>query len=182
MDLAPILETILFVHAGPMHAKDLAKIAGADVKEVKKALVKLKSSFEGRGVVLLEKDDEYQLGTNPAHASFVEALMKSEFSASLSRASLETAAIVAYKGPITKANIEYLRGVNSAFSLRNLLMRGLVERVENPKDTRSFLYRISFDFLKHLGVTKLEELPEYKEFHSAKIEIPDGQPPEEHGA
>ena len=99
--------------------------------------------------------------------------MKSEFSEELSRAAIETAAIIAYQGPITRAEIEYVRGVNSSFILRGLLMRGLVERIENPKDARSYLYRISFDFLKHLGLTKIEDLPQYQEFRQEKMGGPE---------
>ena len=95
--------------------------------------------------------------------------MKSEFNEELSRAAVETAAIIAYQGPLTRVDIEYVRGVNSSFILRSLMMRGLIERVENPKDARSYLYRISFDFLKHLGVVRIEELPQYEELHKEKM-------------
>ena len=84
---------------------------------------------------------------------------------------METIAIIAYKGPLTRLDIEYVRGVNSSFIIRNLLMRGLVERVENPKDARSYLYKVSFDFLKHLGVTGIEDLPQYQEFKKSRIEV-----------
>ena len=71
--------------------------------------------------------------------------------------------IIAYKGPLARIEIDYIRGVNSAFVLRNLTMRGLVERIENPKDARSWLYRVSFEFLKYLGLRSIEELPHYME-------------------
>ena len=84
---------------------------------------------------------------------------------------METLAIIAYKGPLTRAHIEYVRGVNSSFTLRNLVMRGLVERMENPKDARSYLYGTSFNFLKHLGVARPEDLPRFEEFKKEKIEV-----------
>ena len=70
-------------------------------------------------------------------------------------------AIVAYRGPISRAEIDYIRGVNCGFLLRNLSLRGLVDRKENPLDNRSFIYEASLDFLKSLGVGRLEELPDY---------------------
>ncbi len=69
--------------------------------------------------------------------------------------------IVLYRGPIARSQIDYIRGVNSTFTLRNLLIRGLIERIPNPKDSRGFLYRPTFDLMNHLGITRIENLPEY---------------------
>lgn len=174
MNLKAIIETILFVHGEPIGIEKLSVISKSSEKEVEAALGEFRDDYKERGLVLLEKDGEYQLGSNPANASYIADLVKSEFSEELSRAGLETIAIVAYKGPLTRAEIEYVRGVNSSFTLRNLLIRGLVERIENPKDARSYLYKISFDFLKHMGVTSPVDLPGYAEFKQQKIEIFDG--------
>jgi len=174
MNLKSILETILFVHGEPIGLEKLSKISKGSKKDTASALQELREDYRERGLALLEKDEEYQLGSNPANASYVADLVKSEFSEELSRAALETVAIVAYKGPLTRAEIEYVRGVNSSFTLRNLLIRGLVERFENPKDARSYLYRISFDFLKHMGITNPADLPGYAEFKQQKIEIFNG--------
>ncbi|QQG45301.1 MAG: SMC-Scp complex subunit ScpB [Candidatus Sungiibacteriota bacterium] len=170
-NLKSIIETLLFIYGEPLALEKLIKIAKNKKEAVLEALSGLKKDYEGRGLTLLEKDNTYQLGSNPANAKYVEDLVKSEFTEELSRAALETVSIVAYKGPLTRAQIEYVRGVNSSFTLRNLLMRGLVERIENPKDARSFLYRVSFDFLKHLGLTKIGDLPQYEEFRKEKIEV-----------
>ncbi len=173
MGLKSILETILFVHGEPISEEKLAKLASVKREEVTLSLAELSKDYEGRGLALLKKDDKWCLGTSPENAKFVKDLMRSEFSEELSRAAIETAAIIAYQGPITRAEIEYVRGVNSSFILRGLLMRGLVERIENPKDARSYLYRISFDFLKHLGLTKIEDLPQYQEFRQEKMGGPE---------
>lgn len=169
--LKSILESVLFAHGEPLGLEKISKIVKTNKEEVGRALDTLKSEYSRRGLVILEKDGEYQLGSSPENAKYIEDLVKSEFTEELSRAALEVISIIAYKGPLTRAQIEYLRGVNSAFTLRNLLMRGLVERIENPKDARSYLYRISFDFLKHLGLTSVEELPQYAEFKKEKIEV-----------
>ncbi len=169
MGLKSIIETILFVHGEPVSLEKLVKVTRAKKEDVTLALGELKKDYEGRGLTLLEKDAEWQIGSNPENAKYVEDFVKSEFSEELSRAALETVAIVAYQGPLTRAEIEYVRGVNSSFTLRNLLLRGLIERIENPKDARSYLYRISFDFLKYLGAASVEELPGYEEFKKQEI-------------
>lgn len=164
MNLTSILETILFVRGEPIALKKLCALTKKSEEDVRGALAILKEGYANRGLALLEKDGEYQLGSNPENAPWVEALMKDAFSEELSKSALETLAIVAYRGPLSRAQIEYIRGVNCSFVLRNLSMRGLVDRIENPRDARSYLYRVSFDFLKHIGKTSVEELPGFEEF------------------
>ena len=171
MKLTSILETILFVRAEPTDLKTLVKISKYGKEEVCAALAELVGQYADRGIVLLAKNDAWQFATQPANGNLIQDLVKSEFTQELSRSGLETLAVIAYKGPISRIEIEYLRGVNSSFTVRNLLMRGLVERVENPKDARSYLYRVTFDFLKHFGITDMEQLPRFDEFNKQKIEI-----------
>lgn len=159
-----------------MGLDQLARASGAKKEDVRLALDNLRSLYKGRGIVILEKDGAHQFATSPDNASHIEEFIKGEFSAELSKAALETLAIIAYKGPLTRVDIEYVRGVNSSFILRNLMMRGIIERIENPKDARSYLYRVSFDFLKHFGLTSVEELPQFKEFKEKKIEFAEEKP------
>ena len=173
MKLKSIIESILFAYGDPISVKKLAKAAGADAGEIGEALKELKKDYEEGGLSLVEKDEEWQIGTNPENAKYIEELIKSEFSEELSRPALETMAVIAYKGPLTRVEIEYVRGVNSSFTLRNLMMRGLVERVDNPKDARSYLYRVSFHFLEYLGLSSVEDLPGFAEFKEEKIELPE---------
>ncbi len=170
-NLKSIIETILFVYGEPMTLEKIIKITKTKKEATLEALNELKKDGENRGLVILTKDDRYQLGSNPANTKYIEDLVKNELNEELSRAAVETIAIIAYKGPLTRVEIEYLRGVNSSFTIRNLLMRGLIERIENPKDARSYLYRVSFEFFKHLGITKMEDLPQYEEFRKNKIEV-----------
>lgn len=171
MNLKSIIETILFVRAEPIDLKTLMRISKHSAKEVRAVLEELTHEYTERGFMMLEKDDSWQLGSNPINAQYVEDLTKREFVQELSRSALETLTVIAYKGPMSRAEVEYLRGVNSSFTIRNLLMRGLVERVENPKDARSYLYRVTFDFLKHFGLTNMDQLPRFEEFKKQKIEI-----------
>ena len=89
----------------------------------------------------------------------------------MGRAGLETLSIILYKGPINRREIDYIRGVNSNFILRNLLIRGLVERVQNTDDARSFLYKPTFEVLSFMGISKIEDLPEYVEVRREVEEI-----------
>lgn len=171
MNLKSTIESVLFVHGEPISSEKLVKVCRAKKDEIRTALDELKSEYAERGIVILEKDGACQFGTNPENSVIIQELAKSEFSEELTRAGLETLTIIAYKGPLTRAKIEYVRGVNSSFTLRNLLLRGLVERIDNPQDSRSYLYRVSFDFLKHFGLTKIEELPNFFEFKKEKIEV-----------
>lgn len=175
MILKSILESVLFAYGDPLSAEKLAKTARTKKEEVLAAIAELNRDYKERGFIIIEKDGEFRLGSNPGNAAYVEDLVKSEFSEELSHAALETLAIIAYKGPLTRVDIEYVRGVNSSFTLRNLALRGLVERIENPKDARSYLYMVSFKFLEYLGLGSSEELPGFKEFREHKIELPTEQ-------
>jgi segregation and condensation protein B len=122
----------------------------------------LEAVLKGRGLTLVQTDEEVMLGTAKELSPLIEKLTKDELSRDLGKAGLETLSIILYQGPITRAEIDYIRGVNSQFIVRNLLIRGLVERVENPKDARSFLYKTTLELLSHLGISKIEDLPEYE--------------------
>ena len=161
MNIDAKLEAVLFFKAEPLSIKKLAQILKTDETEVITALGVLKEKLLGRGVTLIEKDDEVMLGTAPEASGMIEELSKEELSRDLGKAGLETLSIVLYRGPITRSGIDYIRGVNSTFILRNLLIRGLVEKIPNPNDQRSFLYRATFDLLSHLGIPRVEDLPEY---------------------
>ena len=171
MPLAGLIEAILFWKAEPVTVGDLAKWLGKSEGEIKEALELLEAKLFGRGVKLIQKDSEVMLGTAPEAGELIEKLTKEELNSELSKASLETLAVVLYQGPLTRAGIDYIRGVNSSFILRHLQVRVLVEKVINPADSRSFLYRPSFQLLTHLGVSKIEELPDYEEVKSELVAL-----------
>lgn len=153
----------------------LAKAAGAPKGEVESALHELQAEYRERGINLISNGGEWQFVTHPRAKEAVERFLSGELADELSRAGLEVLAIIAYQGPVSHAAIDYIRGVDSSFSLRNLLIRGLVTREENPKDRRSYLYRISTEFLKHVGLTRLEELPNYDTLRAEKVEARTGE-------
>lgn len=175
MKLKNVIESILFLHGEPMSVHRLSKLTKEPEDAVKHALRELSSDLDGRGVVLIEKGNEWQFATHPENRAVVQNFMKGEFTEELTKTALETLAVVAYKGPVTRAEIEYIRGVNSSFTVRNLLMRGLIERKENPKDARSYLYEVSFDFMKHFGLQKKEDLPQFAELREKEIAFPESK-------
>jgi segregation and condensation protein B len=155
------IEAILFYKAGPVSIEELARMLQVSNDEIATGLDELEQVLASRGIRLLHKGDEVVLGTAPETSSEIEALVKDELAKDLGKAGLETLAIVLYRGPISRADIDYIRGVNSTFILRNLLVRGLVERIPHDRDQRSFLYRPTFELLGYLGVTRVEDLPDY---------------------
>lgn len=161
MSIDAKLEAVLFFKAEPLSIKKLSQILNVDETEVKSALEILKEKLLERGVTLIEKDNEVMLGTASEASGIIDELSREELSRDLGKAGLETLSIILYRGPITRSGIDYIRGVNSTFILRNLLIRGLAEKIPNPTDQRSFLYRATFDLLSHLGISRVEDLPEY---------------------
>ncbi len=163
MPISQQVEAILFWKAEPVSIKKLATLLGADVATIQQGLADLEQTLKGRGLTLVRTDEEVMLGTAKELSPLIEQLTKDELSRDLGKAGLETLSIILYQGPISRADIDYIRGVNSQFIVRNLLIRGLVERIENPKDARSFLYKTTLQLLSHLGVSKIEDVPEYEQ-------------------
>ncbi len=161
MDLPKAISAILFYHAEPMTIKRLAVLLKRPEEEVRAALSALEGKLAEAGLMLVQNGDSVTLGTAVGASALIESITKEELSKDLSKAALETLAIVLYKGPVTRSEIDYIRGVNSTFILRNLLVRGLIEKVENPTDQRSFYYRTTFQLLEYMAVGKIEELPDY---------------------
>ena len=174
MNLSAKLEAILFWKAEPVSFKKLVELLKVDLSTVKSTILELEKNLQDRGLAIVQTDNEVMLGTAKEFSPLIEQLTKEELTRDLGKAGLETLSIVLYQGPISRADIDYIRGVNSQFILRNLLIRGLVERIDNPKDARSFLYKTTLDLLAHLGVSKVEDLPEYEKVRT-DIEVFKGQ-------
>lgn len=161
MNLDSKIEAVLFWKAEPMNVAKLGKIFSVSAEEVETSLAALEERLKGRGVSLVRKDDEVALRTSSEASALILKLTKEELARDLGKAGLETLSIVLYQGPLSRREIDYIRGVNSNFIVRNLLVRGLIERVDNPKDQRSFLYRPTFELLSYLGISRIEDMPEY---------------------
>ena len=170
MDKKHILESLLFTSGHPLSYKKIAEVLNFSEEEIGNLLQKLADDYEqnNRGLRLVFLDNKVQLVAAPESKEAMGKLIKSDFEEELSQAALETLAIIAYKGPLSRAAIENLRGVNCSFILQSLAVRGLVDKKNNPEDGRSYVYNITFDFLKHLGLNKIEDLPKYEELYGRK--------------
>lgn len=162
MKLANKIEAILFFKGEPVTGKKLAGILKVTESEVDEAISELASSYQDRGFVLIKNADEYSLGTSPELSPLIEEMQKEELNKSLSKASLETLTIILYKNGASRSTIDYVRGVNSSFTLRALSTRGLVEKITDPSDSRKYIYRPTTDLLAYMGITSVNELPEFE--------------------
>jgi segregation and condensation protein B len=158
------LEALLFVAAGAISPSQLATALDIPLREIEKNLEiledRLASENEPHGLRLQRHHGRVQLTTSPDMAMDVERFLGLEISNKLSRAALETLAIIAYQQPITRPEIDSVRGVSSDGVLKNLLSKGLVQeigRAERPG--RPILFTTTTDFLRHFGLNSLEELP-----------------------
>jgi segregation and condensation protein B len=159
------IEAVLFAAAKPLSPSDLSKHLGVSSEVVIEALesIRKERNIEGSGIHLLEHNNKVQLVSNPALGEDVSKFLKKEASGPLTRPSLETLTIVAYRGPITKPEIEMIRGVNCSLILRNLLIRGYIEEQEDRKRLQN-VYTLSDVFVRKLGVSNVKKLPDYELF------------------
>jgi segregation and condensation protein B len=163
MNLETKIEAILFFKGEPVSLERLSSILKVPKEEVAKAVLDLERSLSERGIVLLQKGTEITLGTAPELSKLIENLQKEELNRELSKASLETLSIVLYRDVASRSEIDYIRGVNSSFTLRLLSVRGLVEKTPDPKDNRRYIYKPSFELLSFMGIKSIIELPDYQE-------------------
>jgi len=160
-DLALRAEAFLFSEGGSLSRKKLASLLGVKEPELTAALQELSGAFEGRGLTLIETATDVSLAVAPVAADAVAEAYEKELSREIGDAGLEVLSILLYRGPSTRAQIDYIRGVNTSSTIRTLLSRGLVERTGNPDDGREYIYRPTIELLAHLGVRNASELPEH---------------------
>lgn len=166
MSVKSQLESILFVAIKPLTPKDLANLIGAKVDEVKEALEELSVDYKnsGRGLALISNNGQFQLTTSSENSTLVKDFLKDEVNGELSQPSLEALTIIAYRGPISKLELEKIRGVNCSLIIRNLLLRGLIEERFNKTKNENY-YSVTNDFIRFLGLSSLNDLPEYEKLN-----------------
>jgi segregation and condensation protein B len=160
LSLEAQIESLLFVADGAVTVARLAEALEVSSREIEAALVALGESYRLRGLSLQRFRDKVQLTTSPSAAARVERFLGLAAATPLTRASLETLAIVAYQQPVTRPQIEAVRGVNSDSVIKNLLSKGLIEesgRAEGPG--RPVLYTTTPEFMQHFGLASLGDLP-----------------------
>jgi len=171
MELESKIEGLLFYKGEDVQIKKLALLLSVTMEEIEESLKKLEQSLIGRGLVLVRKDDAVVLGITSELSPIIEGIRKDEITKELSKASLDTLSIILYKNDVSRSEIDYIRGVNSSFILRNLLVRGLIEKIDDPRDSRRLLYRPTFDTLSFMGITSIDQLPNYNEVRTQLQEI-----------
>jgi segregation and condensation protein B len=160
--LGAAVESVLFVSGRPLEQSDLCKLLGVDDQRLAAALEMLSIDLEQqeRGVRLQHLGQQVQLVTAPEHARYVAALLGLPMTAKLTSAALETLSVIAYRQPLTRSQIESIRGVNSDRALASLLQHGLVEEVGRAQTIgRPALFATTPEFLQLFGLTSLEQLP-----------------------
>ena len=167
MDIDAQLEAVLFFKAEPLSVKRLSALVGAPEKAVEEGLAALAHKLAGRGVALVRSGNEVELRTAPEAGAVLKKITADELAGELGKAGAEVLALILYRGAATRREIDWIRGVNSSFTLRELGARGLVARTA---DKRGFVYRPTTELLAQVGVARAEDLPDYA---SAKKELAD---------
>ncbi|MGH7490084.1 MAG: SMC-Scp complex subunit ScpB [bacterium] len=158
--LRGVIESILFIAERPVKVSEIADSCGVMVAQVQTQALKLIEEYSSRGVRIVRKGDYLQMATSGENTAEVARFFRRELRANLSEAALETLAIVVHQQPITKAQIDQIRGVNSDTSLRLLLVRGLITEVGRKQSLgRPILYGTTMEFMQYFGFEKPEDVP-----------------------
>lgn len=168
------IEAILFAAARPISVKKLSDILQLDADDVQSDLERLRARLDETeaGIMLQNNGTEYELVTRPEATDVVAKVVNAESQGELSRPSLEALSVLAYCGPMTRPELEQIRGVQSSMILRNLMLRGLIEQKEELRLGQP-VYAVTFDFLNHLGIENVTSLPSYEEMrgHAAVADV-----------
>lgn len=155
-----IIESILLVAEKPVDIKELATITATQVAEIQKSANELIAEYKERGLRIIKKGDFLHLVSAPENAEYIAKYLNEELRGDLTRAALETLAIITYKQPITRTEVEEIRGVNSDYLVRNLMIRGLIGEVGRKETVgKPILYGTTIEFLQHFGLESDEQLP-----------------------
>ncbi len=160
------IQGYLFALGESTTVDELSRILAVTKSEIDQALNELETMMAGHAITIIRYDDTVIMATLPAVGEVIAEFKKAELSVALSKGALETLVIILYHTHISKSEIDYIRGVNSQFMLRNLLLRGLIEKTESPTDKRTSVYRVTLETLAWLGITNPAELPDYTAFHN----------------
>lgn len=168
-----IIEALLFVWGEPLSVNEISKILDIKKTDCRQILQEMQDefTFENRGLRIVQFNDSYQLSTHPEHFEYISKLCTPKTNKSLSTAALETLAIIAYKQPITRADIESIRGVKCDKSINTLIEKDLIKEVGRVDKTgKPILYGTTENFLKSFGLRNIEELPEIDKFKEINVE------------
>ncbi|MFZ6035794.1 MAG: SMC-Scp complex subunit ScpB [Patescibacteria group bacterium] len=167
MELRYLIESLLFISGKPLSVQKLAEILKQEKGPVAEAAEALMAEYNtaDRGVHIQKVGQSFQMATSPKYSAVIKEFIKSEQTGELTKPALETLTIIAYRGPITKAELEQIRGINCSLIIRNLLIRGLVE-AKDDREKMATVYTITFDFLQFLGIDRVSQLPDYDKLNN----------------
>ncbi len=185
-ELKSNIESLLFISSRPIDKKEIAKNMGRKINELEGIFKELVKEYNdsSRGINIVSNGQSLQMVTNPENSEYVQKFLKTEVSQELTPASLETLSIIAYCGPLTKADLEKIRGINCNIIIRHLLIKGLItekvvnkahtkddgkETIEKQIDSNNNIYSVSLDFIKHLGINDVQELPDYEKLNNKHL-------------
>lgn len=159
MSLDRSIEAVLFYKAGPMKKAVLAKLLDVEEVEVEKSLTQLQERLSSGAIALVLSEEEVALATAPEYDATIEKIRKEELRRDIGKAGAETLAVVIYRSPVTRSEIDRIRGVNSSYILRSLESRGLVERRTGKRQGE---YVPTTELMRHLGIKEKMEMPDYQ--------------------
>lgn len=163
MNLKSVLESLMFAWGEPLSINEMSKILEIPVKSLAAVLDEMISEFrdnEDRGLLIQRFGNSYQLTTKREKYEYIQSLLENTVNKSLSTAAMETLSIIAYKQPVTKVEIERIRGVKCSQVVKGLLDKGLIKETGRlDKPGRPVVYSITDEFLRHFGLTSIDELP-----------------------
>ncbi len=166
MNLKSILESLLFAWGEPLNINEISRILNISVHNVTTVLNEMTEQFRedtDRGLIIQKFGNSYQITTKKDNYEFIQSLLQTTINKSLSTAAMETLSIIAYKQPVTKVEIELIRGVKCSNVVKGLLDKGLIKEVGKlDKPGRPTLYATTDEFLRHFGLNSIEELPSLK--------------------
>lgn len=172
MNIKSTIESILLVAEKPVKMKEIADVLGIKLEEVQKNLTTLTEEYKNRGIRVIRKGESVSLGTAPENSEAVARFLNEELRNELSKAALEVLAIIVYKQPVTRIEVENLRGSSSDYLIRNLLIRGLVREVGRKEVVgKPILYGTTIEFLQHLGLEDEKELPKIEELITGEPQV-----------
>lgn len=175
------LEALLFQYGNPIQRKKISSLMNVSENVCEECIQALREALEerGSGLQVIANAGSVQLATRADFSSMGERIMKEELKEELTPAALEALSLIAYLGPVPRSTIDFIRGVNSSFILRNLLVRGLIEREPSKEKKNVYMYRTTFAFLEHMGISDVAELPEYEKYQTILHDFESGKEDEE---
>jgi segregation and condensation protein B len=170
-----LIEGLLFASGEPLSLNRMAELLNESKESIENSILELLMDYQNdnRCFDIIKKGNEgqilYQIVTNKNISVLVQKLNNTVLEGDLTKGALEVLSIVIYRGPLNRSEIDEVRGVNSSYILRALTLRGLINRYQNPNRKSEYLYEVSFDMMKHLGLNNVESLPEYEKLHNFSL-------------